>query len=85
MLVGLTAGWQAGRQAVRPNTGRFKKNLNSLLIALLGFSRNLTKERCYHRVTNVFWSVFSSKVYCEACCGGAKKWDAMFFRIDPYY
>ena len=22
------------------------------------------KERCYHRVTNVFRSVFSGKVYC---------------------
>ena len=36
------------------------------------------KQRCYHRVTNLFWSVFSGKVYCEACCGGTKKWDAMF-------
>ena len=36
----------------------------------------------YHRVTNVFRLVFSckvTKVYCEACCGGTKKWDAMFF------
>ena len=81
VLVGLTAG----RPAVRPNTGKFKKFLNSLPIALLGFSRNLMKECCYHRVTNVFRSVFSGKVYCEACCGGAKKWDAMFFHVDPCY
>ena len=27
---------------------------------------------------------FSGKVYCEACCGGMKKWDAMFFHVDPY-
>ena len=36
------------------------------------------KESCYHRVTNVFPSVFSDIMYYEACCGGAKKWDAMF-------
>ena len=28
---------------------------------------------------------FSGKVYCEACCGGGKKGDAMFFHVDPYY
>ena len=22
---------------------------------------------------------FLDKVHCEACCGGTKKWDAMFF------
>ena len=26
---------------------------------------------------------FSGKVYCEACCGGMKKWDAMFFVSIP--
>ena len=41
------------------------------------------KERCYHRVTNVFRSVFLGKVYCEACCGDVKKWDAMFFMLIP--
>ena len=41
------------------------------------------KECCYHRVTNVFRSVFLGEVYCEACCGGAKKWDAMFFVSIP--
>ena len=40
------------------------------------------KERCYHRVIYVFrLLIFSDKVYCEACCGGAKKWDAMFFML----
>ena len=37
------------------------------------------KEHCYHRVTNVFQLIFLGKMCCEACCGGAKKWDAMFF------
>ena len=23
------------------------------------------------------------KMYCEACCGGMKKWDTMFFLVDP--
>ena len=43
------------------------------------------KERCYNRVANLFLSVFLGKVYCEVCCGGTKKWDTMFFRVDPYY
>ena len=50
------------------------------MAALLGFSRSLTKERCYHRVTNVFRSVFSDKVDCEACYGGEKKWDATLLK-----
>ena len=41
------------------------------------------KEHCYHTVTNVFQLVFSGEVYCEACCGGVKKWDAMFFVLIP--
>ena len=81
VLVGLTAGRQTGR----PNTVRFENFLNCLSIAMSGFSRILMKERCDHRVTNVFRLVFSGKVYCEACYGGTKKWDAMFFRVDPYY
>ena len=81
VLVDLMASWQA----VRPNTGRFKSFSNSLSIALLGFSWSFTKERCYHRVTNVFQSVFLVKVYCEACCEGTKKWDTMFFCVDPYH
>ena len=28
---------------------------------------------------------FVGKMYCEVCCGGAKKWDDMFFRVNPYY
>ena len=42
------------------------------------------KEHCYHRVTNVFRSGFLGKVYCEACCGGAKKWDAMLIFTIKY-
>ena len=38
----------------------------------------LTKKHCYHGITNAFRSAFLSKVYCEACCGGTKKWDVMF-------
>ena len=41
------------------------------------------KERCYHRVTNVFWLVFLGKVYSDACCEGTKRWDAMFFVSIP--
>ena len=26
----------------------------------------------------MYHSIFLVKVYCEVCCGGAKKWDAMF-------
>ena len=40
---------------------------------------------CYCSVTNAFQSVFLGKVHCEASCGGVKKWDAMFFCLDPYY
>ena len=70
---GRQAVWQAVRQAGRPNTVRFENFLNCLPIALLGFSRILTKERCDHRVTNVFRSFFPGKMYCVACCGGMKK------------
>ena len=54
-----SANGSYGRLAVKLNTGRYKKILNSLPIRLLGFSWSLTKEHCYHRVTmTVFWSVF---------------------------
>ena len=85
VLVGLTAAWQAGSPAVRRNNGRFEKFWNPLLIALLGILRRFTKLQCYCSVTNVFQSFSSGKAYCEACCGDAKKWDTMFFRVDPYY
>ena len=85
VLVGLMAAWQAGSPAVRRNKGRFEKFWNPLLIALLGILRRFTKVQCYCSVTNVFQSFSSGKAYCEACCGGAKKWDAMFFHVDPYY
>ena len=93
VLVGLMAAWQSGRlagqqsgrPAVRQNKGRFEKFWNPLLIALLGILRRFTKVQCYCSVTNVFQSFSSGKAYCEACCGGTKKWDAKFFRVDPYY
>ena len=85
MLVGLTAAWQSGRPAVRQNKGRFENFWNPLLIALLGILWRFTNVQCYCSVTNVFQSFFSGKAYCEACCGGAKKWDAIFFCVDPYY
>ena len=31
----------------------------------------------------MYSSWLSGKVYYEACCGGAKKWDAMFFVSIP--
>ena len=79
----LTAAWQASSLAVRQNKGRFEKFWNPLLIALLGILRCFTKVQCYCSVTNVFQSFSSGKAYCEACCGGAKKWDAMFFMLIP--
>ena len=84
VLVGLTAAWQASRQSdeIRED---LKKFWNPLLIALLGILWHFTKIQCYCSVTNVLQSFFSGKAYCEACCGGTKKWDAMFFRVDPYY
>ena len=39
------------------------------------------KERCYQCIP----VGFSGKVYYEACCVGAKKWDTMFFHVNPYY
>ena len=78
MLVGL----MAGRPVVRQNTENFQ---NSLPTVLIGFSQHLMKERFYHGVTSASRSVFSGKVYCEACFGDVKKWDAMFFHVDPYY
>ena len=83
VLVGLTAAWQAGRPAVRRNKGRFEKFWNPLLITLLGILQRFTKIQCYCSVTNVFQSFFSGKAYCEACCGGVIKWDAMFFVSIP--
>ena len=82
---GSLAVQQAGRPAVRRNKGRFENFWNPLLIALLGILRRFTKVQCYCSVTNVFQSFSSGKAYCEACCGGAKKWDTMFFHVDPYY
>ena len=32
-------------------------------------------------MTTVFQLAFSGKVYYEVCCGGTKKWDAMFFML----
>ena len=80
-------GSLAGRQAVRRNKARFEKFWNPPLIALLGILQRFTKVQCYCSVTNAFQLFFSGKAYryCEACCGGAKKWDAMFFRVYPYY
>ena len=83
MLVGLTAAWQSGRPAVRRNKGRFEKFWNPLLIALLGILWRFTKVQCYCSVTNVFQSFSLGKAYREACCGGTKKWDAMFFVSIP--
>ena len=79
MLVGVTAG----RQAVRRNKGRYENFWNPLLIALLEFSQHFTKVQCYYSVTNAIQLVFLGKVYCEACCGDAKKWDAMFVVLIP--
>ena len=36
------------------------------------------KEYCHHDITKAFQLVFLGKVYCEMCCGGAEKWDAIF-------
>ena len=89
MQAGSHAGRQSCRQAVlqadRPNTVRYEKFLKLSTDHTVGISWILTKEWCDHRVTNVFQLAFSGKVYCEACCGGAKKWDAMFFHVNPYY
>ena len=54
VLVGLTAGLQAGRPAVRRNSGRFRNFEISLQIASLGFSQSLTKVQCYYSVANGF-------------------------------
>ena len=43
VLVGLTAGQQAGRLAVRQNSGSFQNFEISLQIAWLGFLQSLTK------------------------------------------
>ena len=63
VLVGLKAGSPADRR----NTGRFENFKNSVRISLVGFSWHFTKAQCYYSVSNVFQSVFSGKVYCEAC------------------
>ena len=31
----------------------------------------------------LFQPIFTGKVYCEACCGGMKKLDAMYFVSIP--
>ena len=60
------------------------KNIKSPLIALLGFLQISTKEQCYHCITKpMYVSYFSGKVHCKACCGGMKKWDAMFLCRSP--
>ena len=53
----------AGRLSVRRSTGRFENFKNYPWIALVGFSRGLTKVQCYYSVTNAFHSVLG-KVYC---------------------
>ena len=63
------AGRQAGQQSDEILINL--KIFNSLLIALLGL-QCLMKECFYHDVANASRSVFWGKVYCEACCGGAK-------------
>ena len=54
VLVCLTAGRQAGRLAVRRNSGRFRNFQISLLIVLLGFPWSLTKVQFCYSVTNGF-------------------------------
>ena len=58
----------AARLTVRRNAENVQ---NSLRIALLGFFTVLTKVQCYYSVTNASQSVFSGKIYCEACYQGA--------------
>ena len=60
-LVGLVAGWLAGRQ----NPGKFQNFKNLLQIEMLGFSLRLTKVQHYYSSTNAFKLVFSAKAYCK--------------------
>ena len=70
VLVGLKlAGWQSDQILVGSP------------IALLGFSQTLTKECCYHRVTNVLRSVFWVGCIVEVRRSGT----LCFFRVDLYY
>ena len=55
---GLTAGWQAGRQAGRRNTGGFRNFQNWLYAEIFEFSLCLTKIQHHYSLTNAFQRVF---------------------------
>ena len=40
----------------------------------MAFYEGTVLLQCYQCIS----VIFSGKVYCEACCGGTKKWDTMF-------
>ena len=63
---GLTAGWLAGWQAGRRNTGKSRKLKKSLQIDIIDFSHRLKKVQHDYSSRIAFKSLFSVK----ACCKG---------------
>ena len=61
----LTAGWQAGQQADRQNTGKFLNFQNWLQAEIFDFLLRLTKIQNHYSLTNAFQRVFSDKAYCK--------------------
>ena len=56
VLVGLTAGWQSGRQSDKILVDL--KNFIFSWFTSVGFLRRLTKVQCYYSVTNAFVGFF---------------------------
>ena len=44
---------------------------------------NISRKKFHFKIKFKHAAVsFSDKVYGEACCGGTKKWNIMFFHVD---
>ena len=73
-LVGLTAGWPAGRR----NTDGVRKFQNSLGVKLFGLLLLLIAMQCYNSVRNIFQSAFSNIANPKACFKVRKIWMPFF-------
>ena len=79
VLVGFTAGWQSDEILV----AIFRNFEISPQIALLGFSRSLTKVRMYSVIIIIVLQTDFSRFFCEM--EARESWTPCFFRVDPYY
>ena len=84
-LVGLTAGWLAGRLAGRRNGGRFQNFKNSLQVKLRIFTSFSIVINVIIVLSMHFNWFFSAKANFKVCIEAQKISVAIFFHVNPYY